>query len=419
MYKRDFSTSTDYRNPYRPVPVRILNATAKLGRKTGLSGELSADRMIDRAKRNTGLEDFGGGGWRDALETLVESINHEAQLNFTGRMIQQGRLAGALVCRLRTEALLRKHPEILEIDLGRIIMITGLQRTGTTLLHRLLHAHPDIRGITGAEALDPVPENAGANNRGSQGEMRAKAAQRLISWLSPDFQAIHPIDHAAPEEDVILLDVSFMSQTPEAIMRVPSYSRWLEQQDHSETYRYFRKMLLILCWQWPTRNWVLKTPHHLEHLDVFHQVFPGAMVVQTHRDPRKTVPSFCSMVAHGRAMFSDQVDPHEIGRHWLGKTRRMVDLASEQRRRMQPGTVADVPFHDLMYDPVAQLRRICRWARIECGDEAIAEAGNFLRQNPRNRFGRHVYDMADFGLSVSLIEDSFSRYREKYDIPIE
>ena len=419
MNKKDFITSTNYRNPYRPLPVRALNSAARLGAKLGLSGELRADRLIDRARRKTGLGDFGDGGWREALEILLESINREAGLTFTGRLIQQGRLAGALVHRLRAQALLSKHPEILDIDLGRIIMITGLQRTGTTLLHRLLHAHPHIKGITGAEALEPAPKAASANSTKKRGEMRAKAAQRLISWLSPDFQAIHPIDHAAPEEDVILLDLGFMSQTPEAIMHVPSFSLWLEQQDHTESYRYFRKLLQILSWQWPTRNWVLKTPHHLEYLNVFHKVFPEATVVQTHRDPRKTLPSFCSMVAHGRALFSDQVDPHEIGRHWRAKTRRMVDLAIEHRSRMNPDAIADVSFYELMDNPMEQFRRVCRQARIDCSDEAVTKGENFLRLNQRNRFGRHAYDMADFGLSEAMIDDSFSGYRQQYDIPIE
>ena len=47
-----------------------------------------------------------------------------------------------------------------------------------------------------------------------------------------------------------------------------SYSQWPEQRDHTRTYEYLRTMLKILCWQWPTPNRVLKTPHHLEYLDV-------------------------------------------------------------------------------------------------------------------------------------------------------
>ncbi len=94
--------------------------------------------------------------------------------------------------------------------------------------------------------------------------------------------AIHPIDYGEPEEDVLLLDLTFMSQSAEAMMRVPSYSRWLEEQDHSRSYEYLRLVLKLLCWQRPTSAWVLKTPQHMEHLDVFLRVFPDATIVQTH-----------------------------------------------------------------------------------------------------------------------------------------
>ena len=76
------------------------------------------------------------------LQVLVESINDEARLTATGRQIQKSRFAAALANRLRIQELLRRHPEIHDIDLGRIVLITGLQRTGTTLLQRLLNSHP-------------------------------------------------------------------------------------------------------------------------------------------------------------------------------------------------------------------------------------------------------------------------------------
>jgi len=110
-----------------------------------------------------------------------------------------------------------------------------------------------------------------------------------------------------PEEDVLLLDMSFMSQSAEATMRVPTYARWLEEQDHTPAYAYLRKLMQLLLWQQPAKRWVLKSPHHMEYLDVILRVFPEATIVQTHRDPRKTMASFTSMVCHGAGVFSDVV----------------------------------------------------------------------------------------------------------------
>ena len=119
---------------------------------------------------------------------LVDSINGEADLTPTGKLIQRSRLTSALIQRLRIEELFKKHPEIHDVDLGSVILITGLQRTGTTFLHRLLYSNPDIRGLTSAEALEPVPAGRGRTPRQAVRTTRAMLAQRLLAYLSPQFQ---------------------------------------------------------------------------------------------------------------------------------------------------------------------------------------------------------------------------------------
>ena len=418
MAKRDLVTSTDYEHPYRPVPVRLFNLIGRSIGVLGLSGPLEVDALVRQAKRKTGLTDFGDDGHLLALETLVESINREARLTSMGRLIQKSRLASALTHRLRIEDLFRRHPEIHEIDLGKIVLITGLQRTGTTLLQRLLNVLPGVRGVSAAEALDPVPAGE-TNGRGESRKRRARLMQRAISYLSPQFAAVHPIDHNEPEEDVLLLDLNFMSQSAEAMMHVPSYSGWLEGQDQTRTYEYFRRVLKALCWQRPSKYWVLKTPHHMEHLDVFLKVFPEATVVQTHRDPRIAIASFCSMVAHGRGMLSDHVNPGEIGAHWFRKTNRMVHVTMQTRDDADPGRFVDVSYYDVTRDPMTELRRICAQAGIRFEDQAERKAEQYLRANPQHRFGKHAYRLEDFGLSREAVDGAFACYRERHAIPFE
>ncbi|MXX78402.1 MAG: sulfotransferase, partial [Gemmatimonadales bacterium] len=302
-------TSTDYRRPYRPLAVSLFNRVGRAARRFGFRDALDVDRMIAAARRRTGLSDFGDEWFLEPLEVLVESINAEARLTPLGATIQRARIVSALAIRLRGEQLLREHPEILDADPGRILLIAGLQRTATTTLHRLLAADPRIRALRAWEVLNPVPlgdERPGAPRRRMR---QAKRAARAIGILAPDFRAVHPMAWDAPEEDVLLLDLAFMSQAPEAALHVPSYSRWLEARDHTRCYEYLLTMLKILHWQRPGARWVLKTPHHMEYLDIILDVFADVCVIQTHRDPKKSVPSFCSMVAHGRGIFSDHVDP--------------------------------------------------------------------------------------------------------------
>ena len=225
-------TSTNYQKPYRPLAVSTLNAAARL---VGLPGHLDVGNMVARAKRRTGLEDFGDEWFLEPLTVLVDSINAEAQLTplANGYRRSVGGGAGEAPA---VERLLLQRPEIRDIDLGKVIVIAGLQRTGTTTLHRLMGAHPHSRVLLAWEALDPLPSPARGRIR------RARIAERVMAYMGPEFFAVHPIEHDAPEEDVLLLDLCFMSQSPEAVMHVPGYANWLEGQDHTKAYAYLRTL---------------------------------------------------------------------------------------------------------------------------------------------------------------------------------
>jgi len=408
-------TSNRYDHPHRPWPIRALNA---VGRHLP-SADLSVDKLIASARRKTGLHDFGDEWFREPLGVLVDSLNREARLTPMGKLIQRGQLTRALITRLRAEALFRAHPEILERELGEVVVIAGLQRTGTTMLHRLLSADPQIRALISWEALSPVP-GPGEQPGVPKGRIRnGKIAERGLAFLAPQFFAIHPVEHDSPEEDVLLLDCSFMSQSPEAMLHVPSYAEWLESQDHTPAYEYLRKLMQLLLWQRPAKHWVLKSPHHMEYLDTLLQVFPEAHIVQTHRDPRKTMASFCSMVAHGQGVFSDEVDAHEVARHWVRKVRRLMELSIAVREKLGEDRFLDVSYYDLLEDPMAELDRVYAFAGIERNDAAHQAAMTTRKRNVQHKYGRHRYDLADFGLSLESIEDEFGFYRERYGIPVE
>ncbi|MCZ0935875.1 MAG: sulfotransferase [Gemmatimonadetes bacterium] len=412
-------TSTEYRRPYRPLPVSLFNRVGRAARRFGFDGALDVGRMIAAARRRTGLSDFGDEWFLEPLEVLVESINDEARLTPLGTAIQRSRIVSALAVRLRAERLLREHPEILDVDLGRILLIAGLQRTATTTLHRLLAADPGTRALSAWEVLSPVPLEGEGRGPPQRRMRQAKRAARAIGFLAPDFRAVHPMAWDAPEEDVLLLDLSFMSQAPEAAMHVPSYSRWLEARDHTKCYACLLTMLKILHWQRPGDRWVLKTPHHMEHLDAILDVFPDVCVIQTHRDPKRSVPSFCSMVAHGRGIFSDHVDPVEIGAHWMRKIRRMMERSMTVRRGADAGVFIDVSFYDLIADPLGELRRIYGAAGIEFTEEAAAAARAVSERSGKDSLGRHVYSPASFGLDEETMDGHSAAYRREYRIPDE
>jgi hypothetical protein len=246
----------------------------------------------------------------------------------------------------------------------------------------------------------------------------AENAERGLRWLAPEFFAIHPVEAHAPEEDVLLLDLHFMSPTADATLRVPAYSAWLAATDQRPAYRFFRRVIQLLHWQRAGR-WLGKTPHHLENLDVLLDVFPDAKVIHTHRDPVRVVASFCSMMAHGRALFSASVDPHEVGSQLADKAVRAVTRAIAVRGRAAPQHFLDVAYADLVSDPLKQARRIEEFLGLPLSPATEASMRGFLAANPQHKQGVHRYRLEDFGIDRTDLERRFEPYRSRFDVPPE
>ena len=442
-------TSTDYARPRRPLPVALINGLGRaLGRLGLRPGALCEAALLDAARRATGLWDYGDDAFREPLARQLAAIEAEARLNPLGRLVARTNLVRILANRLRIEAAFCRHPEIEAQELLPPLVIAGLQRTGTTLLHRLLARDTQqLRALASWEAinpcvlgaprgLSPLQRSLGLLDRGRDPRIRqAELAERSLRYLAPDFFAIHPVQAQAPEEDCLLFDPCFLSTVPEATMRVPGYSAWLEQQDLAPAYRYLERVLKLLAWQRPRGDgatlrrepgdgrparpvrWVLKTPFHLEYLDRLLEVFPDALVIQTHRDPLRALASYCSMLAHGRGIFSDRVDPAEIGAQWSAKSVRMVTRSMAERARRDKQQFVDVAYADLVADPLAQVERIYAAAGLPLAGELPGRLQRFMGRNPQHKHGRHRYKLEDFGLERRVLDAGFAAYRQRYNVP--
>ncbi len=408
------TTSLDYARPKRPLPVRLFNRVAKMRRST-----LSAEHLLDRARRKTGLSDLGDEWIMTPLGVLIDSINREANLHPLGKIIQARRIEDLLSAHLRTRALLAARPQIVEREIEHIIVIAGLQRTGTTTLHRLIASDGRMRAMCSWEAMSAAHLRGERSKDTAKRIAQAKRAQQMLGYLSPDFFAVHPVEYDAPEEDILLLDHCFMSQSWEALLRVPSYAKWLEDADHERAYRYLEDMLKLMLFARQETCWVIKSPHHAEYLDVVLKVFPQAHVVLTHRDPLVATPSFLSMVAHGWGLSSDIIDTSEIASHWVAKIERMMRHVLTVRKTADPARFIDIAYDDLVQDPLHELARIYKRVGITFDDAARKSAEATLRTNTQHRYGRHRYTLESFGISRDALDERFGFYRRACHVPYE
>jgi len=404
------------RIPRYRLPIRLFNLA-------GIQTKLEEGALIDAAVRKSGLRDWGrdfdDDSWRPALRRLLTSLNEEARLHPWGRFITKQRLLGLLQNRLRAEAIFRKHPDILEQELRPPIVVTGLQRTGTTFLHRLLAADPAAYSLLSWEALNPAPLDR--RNERRRRISVARTSERVLRYMAPEFFAIHPVEHSAPEEEVLLLDMAFLSTVPEATMLLPEYSAWLERQDQEPAYRTMKKLLLLLQWQKGAgqTHWVLKSPHHMEWLDVLTRVCPGARIVHTHRDPLRNLASFLSMAYHAMHIFSADVTPEEVGAFWTRKVTRMVKRAMAFRQAGGAGQITDVVYYDLVQEPMRAVERIYGDASISISDGARRSMLEQREGSRQHKYGVHHYKLEDFGVDRSRADAGFAQYRAYFQLPYE
>ncbi|MCP4035491.1 MAG: sulfotransferase [bacterium] len=350
---------------------------------------------------------------------MLESLESQGALHPLGRVTIRESLVRALVNRLRLEDLCAKHPEIAQMPVANPVFVVGLQRTGTTLLQRLLTCEPRLRAMPAWEGLNPAPFPKRFDGRGRDPRIRlAENAERALRYLSPDLFAIHPVEAEEPEEDIHLLDMTFVSPAIDAIARAPSYQAWFCEVDQLPAYRYMKRLIQLLLWQRSGR-WLGKTPHHLEYLGELFEVFPDAKVIITHRDPARTVASFCSMMAHSRALFSDRASPLEVGQQFGAKAIRTIERSMAARERLPAGSFLDVLYQDVVADPVKQVRRVYDFIGFDLDAGTEATMQQWLRDNSQTKHGVHAYRLEDFGLDRASLDPHFRAYRERYEVPTE
>jgi hypothetical protein len=298
--------------------------------------------------------------------------------------------------------------------------VTGLPRTGTTLLHGLLAQDPASRAPLTWEMMYPSPPPR-ARARGAGSDRRARLAERQIRWfhrLSPEFRTIHPTGAVLPEECLVIASHAFVSFQFQTMYDVPSYESWLEQQDLRASYRWHRRFLQHLQWRSPAERWVLKAPAHLFGFAALFDAYPDAGIVLTHRAPLEVVASLASLTAVLRGTFSDDVDPVAVGAEMTGRWSEALfgALRARDAGRVPAERVVDVLYPELMRDPIGVVDRIYRSFSLELTTEAEARMRAFLAANPKDKSGRHRYTLEEFGLDARRETERFADYTRRFGL---
>lgn len=384
--------------------------------------DLSTDALHENAADLAGSSDFGDPEYRTRLGLYLKAVTDDGGLSSLGRLVQKNRVTRLLTSRALLTELLRQHPEIRDIEVEAPLIVVGLPRSGTTHLVNLIAADSRRRALPYWESQEPFPRpGEGPDVDGIDPRFARIAAEHASEQsIAPLTKAMHDRFPAAIEEEVELLDLDFSSYTLEWHARVPGWRDAYLGFDQDAHYAYLRTVLQALTFLRGPRQWVLKSPQHLEQLGPLMRTFGDATVAFTHRDPTAVLTSAVTMLAYGDRIRRTSVDAPGLVTYWADRIERLLTACVRDRELVPAAQSIDVRFDEFMKDDLAVVEAFYATAGVELTGRARRELQGYLDANPRGKHGRVLYDLAgDFGVTPASLRDRYSFYTERFGVTQE
>ena len=409
-----------------PVISAVLKVADSIASLAGLLRRpLLAEPLIARARRQAGLTDFGDTSFQEPMRRLLSACSApEADLSLVGRMATTWDITRFLSNLLRFQAEEARHPGILEQKITAPVFITGLPRSGTTFLHRLMMTDPANRAPAVWETIFPWPIHQDAERTAPDHRVaRVRNQLKMFEFLAPEFRGLHPLDATSPQECSEITAHVFRSLRFDTNYHVPSYRRWLDAdvQRHLPAYQFHQRFLQHLQFQdGRPRQWVLKCPEHVFALRAIRAVYPDARIIFVHRDPVKVLLSVARLTEVLRRPFARDVDPVVIGRdesaRWLAGAERMMETGDDAGF---PEPICHVHHMDLISDPSATVEAVYRHFDLAFPAGGVSAIEQYTAARPNGGYGGRDYSFADHGLDEAAERKRFRPYMLRFGIAAE
>ncbi len=385
--------------------------------------ELSVDAVLAAASARVGLDDFGPADFRERLQIILSGVDENDNATALMRSTLYNKTVGAAATRLQAIDLLRRHPEIHEIEIERPIVVAGLPRSGTTHLLGLIGADTRLRSLPFWESVQPIPlpgEEPGEGRVDPRYE-RAERGWERLQRLNPMMAPYHPMDPDHIHEDLELQLPDFSTYFWEWMFRQPHWRDHYLSHDQTPHYEFGKTMLKIMAWQdGVQKRWVLKCPQHFEQLGPIMNVYPDAFVVFTHRDPVASLQSIVTQIAYVIRTREKQVDPDYYLAYWVDRVQRLLEAYVRDVELVPAEQRFDVDFDAFVRDDLGMVEKIYEAAGLPLTEAARAEIEAYRDDHRRGKHGAIDHDLRrDFDADPEELRSRFAFYTERAGIPVE
>ena len=376
------------------------------------------DRLHELVAAETGSDDFGPSDYVPGLKVLLQSMDYDPHFSGRGRRAAWGEVVGVLKGRVHAVKSMKENPGFDTHPITSPVIITGIPRTGTTALHRLMAVDSRFQGLQTWLLDSPMPRPPVEDWANYPQFQKTVASLEARYAASPQKRAAHFRAAEEVHECCMVLRQSFVSNLWNCAWSAPTYDAWWQCQSEGDAYAHYYRCVQLIGSTDPEKRWLLKNPGHIANLDLLFAIFPDARVIQTHRDPAKAVPSLVSLLMQSHPFMEvDRAEQRarimlarEVAK-WSDATRK-----ADAVRQSHAGKILDVIHADFHNDPMNVLERIYKFIGMDISADLRGHFAHRIAEKPELSRGTHRYHITDYGMSENEARAPFADYIRRFDL---
>jgi hypothetical protein len=384
-----------------------------------LKHALTFEPLLDAAfaEAGTGAKEFRDASFLPNLKRTLE-IPTRLTMSVRGLMGVHANFTRFLVNRLRWEAAIEKHPEILEEDVSDPIVVLGLPRSGTTKLQRFLSADPHVQATPAWAMFNPAPFPGEAPGDPSPRIAWAKQMMAAVTNTGETYRVMHEFDALQADETSFIPLAQFDNVMQ--FITTPDYPHlaWTRSVSRVPSQAYLKEMLKYLQWQGGgkrERAWILKNPGNTGEVAEMLQVFPSATFVISERDLYKTMASSMRMGTEILRNTFEPLDLNFVGNYtvdyWAYELKRFLVQRKELAGKIR---LVEAPYRRCMSDAIGVAREVYELAGRRWTREGEASMRQWDIDNPRHKLGAYDYALENYGWNESKVAEAFGPVADEW-----
>jgi hypothetical protein len=368
---------------------------------------------------------------RNLIVSFCEGVDNNPFLSPIGRFLLKKLVLDLLKNRKRVLQYYHTNKEYIETN-GKFIapmIITGLPRSGTTLLQRLMSEDPNTRSPYTFEMEMPTPPMASEVNPLEDPRIKSSgAAINTLSRLAPGFTEKFAESHLWTATEMEESFIYMLTHNGIHLMNCATAGRayideFFSVDDKRPVFRYELLFFTMLdAYRSTKSHWTLKAPIYAAYFPTIFEEYPDVRIVVTHRNPLVTLPSICRLFESWCIAFDQDgsFDKHRFGQFqkifiekclWVPFNYRKEHPESEKQ-------IFDCIYEELFSDPIAMVRRVYEKFSLEYTEEFEKRMIVYLENNKQGKYGRHKYSLEEYGFNGENVYQEYKEYMEHFSFGI-